>query len=133
MDIRLPLGDWATSVVDFVTQFFGPVFDVIRAVFTGLYDGMDWVLQAPPFWVIMLVFGALGLWLRGWVFGVGTVVGLLVIAGVDQWANAMDTLALVIVAAALAVALSVPLGILAARNKTASTIIRPVLDFMQTM
>ncbi|MFF1572385.1 ABC transporter permease/substrate binding protein [Leifsonia sp. NPDC058292] len=133
MDIRLPLGDWATSAVDFVTQFFSPVFDVIRTIFTGLFDGMDWVLQAPPFWVIILVFGALGLWLRGPVFGIGSVVGLLVIAGVDQWANAMDTLALVIVSALIAVALSVPLGILAARNKTASAIIRPVLDFMQTM
>jgi len=133
MDVRLPLGDWATSVVDFVTEFFGPVFDVIRTVFTGLYDGMDWVLQTPPFWGIILIFAVLGVWLRGWVFGAGTVVGLLVIAGIDQWSNAMDTLALVIVAAAIAVALSVPLGILAARSKTASAIIRPVLDFMQTM
>ncbi|GAB3576832.1 hypothetical protein GCM10027406_10190 [Leifsonia lichenia] len=133
MDVRLPLGDWATSVVDFVTEFFGPVFDVIRTAFTGLYDGMDWVLQTPPFWGIILIFAVLGVWLRGWVFGAGTVVGLLVIAGIDQWSNAMDTLALVIVAAAIAVALSVPLGILAARSKTASAIIRPVLDFMQTM
>ncbi|WP_431280332.1 ABC transporter permease [Leifsonia poae] len=133
MGIRLPLGEWATDVVDFITQFFGPVFDVIRTVFTGLYQGMDWILQTPPFWGIILIFAALAVWLRGWVFGAGTVVGLLVIAGVDQWANAMDTLALVIVAAAIAVALSVPLGILAARNKTASAIIRPVLDFMQTM
>jgi len=133
MGFRLPLGDWATAVVDFVTQFFGPFFDVIRTVFTSLYEAADWLLQAPPFWVIALVLGALGLWLRGWVFGAGTVVGLLVIAGVDQWANAMDTLALVLVAAAIAVALSVPLGILAARNKTASAIIRPVLDLMQTM
>jgi glycine betaine/proline transport system substrate-binding protein len=133
MDIRLPLGEWATTVVDVITQFFGPVFDVIRIVFTGLYQGMDWVLQTPPFWGVILILAALGIWLRGWVFGAGTVVGLLVIAGVDQWANAMDTLALVIVAAVIAVALSVPLGILAARNKTASAIIRPVLDFMQTM
>lgn len=133
MDVRLPLGDWATSAVDFVTEFFGPVFDVIRTVFTALYTGMDWLLQTPPFWGIILIFAVLAVWLRGWVFGAGTVVGLLVIAGIDQWANAMDTLALVLVAAAIAVALSVPLGILAARSKTASAIIRPVLDFMQTM
>ncbi|GAA1443208.1 ABC transporter permease/substrate binding protein [Leifsonia poae] len=133
MDVRLPFGEWATHVVDFVTTVFSPVFDVIRAVFTGLYTGMDWVLQTPPFWVVILVIAALGVWLKGWLFGAGTIVGLLVIAGVDQWANAMDTLALVLVAAAIAVAISVPLGILAARSKTASAIIRPILDFMQTM
>jgi glycine betaine/proline transport system substrate-binding protein len=133
MDFRLPFGQWATVVVDVVTQVFGPVFDVIRAVFTGLFTGMDWILQSPPFWVVILVIAALGVWLKGWVFGAGTVIGLLVIAGMDQWVNAMDTLALVLVAAVIAVAIAVPVGILAARNKTASAIIRPVLDFMQTM
>ncbi len=133
MDFRLPFGQWATVVIDVVTQVFGPVFDVIRAVFTGLFTGMDWLLQSPPFWVVILVIAALGVWLKGWVFGAGTVLGLLVIAGMDQWGNAMDTLALVLVAAAIAVAIAVPVGILAARNTAASAIIRPVLDFMQTM
>ena len=129
----IPLGDGATHVVDFVTTTFGGLFDVIRVVFTGMYDGVDWALQTPPFWGVILIFAILGAWLRGWVFGAGTVVGLLLIAGIDQWSNAMDTLALVLVSAVIAVALSLPLGILAARSKTASAIIRPVLDFMQTM
>ena len=129
----IPLGDWATHVVDFVTTTFGGVFDVIRVVFTGMYDGVDWALQTPPFWGVVLIVAILAVWLRGWVFGAGTVVGLLLIAGIGQWSNAMDTLALVLVSALIAVALSVPLGILAARSKAASAIIRPVLDFMQTM
>jgi len=130
---RLPLGEWADHVVDFVTTTLGGFFDVIRMIFTGMFDGMDWLLQTPPFWAIILIFAVLAVWLRGWIFGAGTVVGLLVIASVDQWSNAMDTLALVLVSAAIAIAISVPLGILAARSKTASAIIRPVLDFMQTM
>lgn len=130
---RLPLGEWASHAVDFVTTTLGGFFDVVRVIFTGLYDGMDWLLQTPPSWGIILIFAVLAVWLRGWVFGVGTVIGLLVIVSVDQWANAMDTLALVLVSAAIAIAISVPLGILAARSKPASAIIRPVLDFMQTM
>lgn len=133
MDFRLPLGDIADTVVDVVTDVLGPVFAFIRTLVEGLYTGVDWVLASPPFWVVIVVLAALGVWLRGWVFGIGTAVGLVVIAGVDQWDNAMDTLALVLVAAGIAVLLSVPLGILAARNRTASAIIRPVLDFMQTM
>ncbi|GAA4149884.1 ABC transporter permease/substrate binding protein [Leifsonia shinshuensis] len=129
----IPLGQWATAVVDFVTTTFGGLFDVIRIVFTGMYDGVDWVLQTPPFWGVILIVAILAVWLRGWVFGAGTVLGLLLIAGIGQWPNAMDTLALVLVSSAIAIALSVPLGILAARSRTASAIIRPVLDFMQTM
>lgn len=129
----IPLGDWASHVVDFVTTTLGGLFDVIRLVFTGLYDGMDWLLQTPPFWGVILIVAILAVWLRGWLFGAGTVAGLLLIAGIDQWSNAMDTLALVIVSAAIAIALSVPLGILAARSRAASAILRPMLDLMQTM
>jgi glycine betaine/proline transport system substrate-binding protein len=133
MDFRLPLGEIAQSVVDFLTDVLGPVFTGISAFFRGLYEGVDFVLATPPFWVIILVLVALGVYLRGWLFGAGTAVGLLLIVGVDQWSNAMDTLALVIVAAGVAVLISIPLGILAARHRTASAVIKPVLDFMQTM
>src|SRR5690606_14709000 len=57
----------------------------------------------------------------------------IVILGVNQWEQSMQTLALVLVATLVTVAIAVPLGIWAARNDTVSTIIRPVLDFMQTM
>lgn len=130
---RLPLGDWADTFVDFLTDVLGPLFAGISTLFRGLYEGVDWVLATPPFFVVIVLIAALGVYLRGWVFGAGTAVGLLVVAGVDQWANAMDTLALVIVAAGIAVLISIPLGILAARNRTASAVIKPVLDFMQTM
>lgn len=133
MNIRLPLGEWASRVVDIITSTLGGLFDVVRVLFTGLYGGMDWLLQAPPFWGVILIVAILAVWLRGWLFGVGTVLGLLLIASIGQWSNAMDTLALVLVSAAIAIALSLPLGILAARSKAASAIIRPVLDLMQTM
>ena len=132
-DFRIPLGSWVESFVDFITDTFGFIFDFIRAGFNGAYEGVEFLLGAPPFWAIMLVLGGLALGIRGWKFAVGTVVGLLVILGVDQWDNAMDTLALVLVASVLAIVISVPLGILAAKSTLASNIIRPVLDFMQTM
>jgi glycine betaine/proline transport system substrate-binding protein len=132
-DIRLPIGTWAEAFVQFITDVFQPVFNVISSIFGGFYEGVDMLLQAPPFWVIIVLIAALGVWARGWVFGAGAAVGLLLIAGVNQWANAMDTLALVLVAAIIAILISVPLGILAARSNTASKILKPVLDFMQTM
>ena len=52
---------------------------------------------------------------------------------VDLWEPSMLTLAQVIASTVVALLLGVPLGILAAQYKTVETIIRPVLDFMQTM
>nr|WP_155840617.1 ABC transporter permease subunit [Agromyces luteolus] len=116
-----------------MTDALGGLFDVIRAVFAGFYDLVDVILSTPPFWAVILVIAALAWFAKGWKLGVGTAVGLLVIVGVDQWENAMDTLALVLVSSAIAVVVAIPLGILAARSDVASRVIRPVLDFMQTM
>ena len=132
-DFRLPLGSYVETFVEFITETFGFIFDFIRALFAGAYDGVQYLLGEPPFWAIMIVLGVLALGIRGWKFAVGSVVGLVIILGVDQWDYAMDTLALVLVASVLAIALSVPLGILAAKSTLASNIIRPILDFMQTM
>ncbi|XUK63131.1 ABC transmembrane type-1 domain-containing protein [Plantibacter sp. RU18] len=129
---RPEIGAWVESFVDFITDVFRPVFDVIRTVFQGLYDGVDLVLSGPPFWVIIIVAALLALLARGPVFAIGSAVGLLIIVGVEQWDNAMDSLALVLVAGLIAVVIGIPLGILAARSKVASAIIRPLLDFMQT-
>ena len=66
---------------------------------------------------VALVLVALAFWSKGWKLAVGALVGFAVIVGVDQWENAMATLALVIVAG----------------NRTVSTILKPILDFLQTM
>ena len=132
-DFRLPLGDWADAVIHFITDVFGGFFTVVRNIFAGFYDLVDFVLQTPPFWVVILVLAAIAWLAKGWKLATGTALGLLVIVGVDQWDNAMSTLALVLVASLIAVAISVPLGVLAARSDLASKIIRPILDFMQTM
>ncbi|MEO6530170.1 MAG: proline/glycine betaine ABC transporter permease [Specibacter sp.] len=132
-DFRIPLGDWVEVGLDWLTTSLDGVFKFVRTVLVGAYDGLDWLLNAPPFWVIIIVFAAIAWWASGWKLGVGTLVGFSVIVGVDQWSNAMDSLALVIIATVVAVVISVPLGIWAASSNRASSIIKPILDFMQTM
>ena len=130
---RLPLGDWVAAFIDFITDVFGGFFTVVRNVFAGFYDALEFLLQTPPFWAVIVVIAGIAWLAKGWKLAVGSAVGLLVIVGVNQWENAMATLALVLVASIIAVIISIPLGILAARSDLASKIIRPVLDFMQTM
>lgn len=130
---RIPLGDWVSAFIDWVTQTFGWLFSAIALVFGGLYNGLSWLFVSPPFWVVIAVLTALAWWVASWRLGVFAVFGLSLIYTLNQWENAMDTLALVIVASLIAVVIAVPLGILAAKSDTASKIIRPILDFMQTM
>ena len=130
---RIPIGQWAEAIVDALSDALRGFFDAAAFVLGAVYDGVDAVLMAPPFWVIVVVFAALAFAVSGWRLAAGTALGLLLIVAVDQWDNAMDTLALVIVAALVAIIIAIPVGIWAARNDTASRIVRPVLDFLQTM
>ena len=130
---RLPLGDWVDTGVAAVTTTFDGFFDGVKAVLLGGYDALALVFTGPPAWAVALVLVALAFWTKGWKLAVGALVGFAVIVGVDQWENAMATLALVIVASAIALLVAIPLGILAASNDRVSQALRPVLDFMQTM
>jgi glycine betaine/proline transport system permease protein len=131
--LRIPLGDWVEMLIDWVITALGGFFDVVAAIFGGLYDGAEWIFTTPPFWAVILVLAAIAWIAKGWRLAVGTVVGLLVIGSVDQWENAMQTVALTLVAVLIAVIIAIPLGIWAARSQTVSTIVRPILDFLQTM
>ncbi|TFD90786.1 ABC transporter permease [Cryobacterium serini] len=132
-EFRIPVGSWVEILFDFVTEYFSFFFDFIRFAFAGAFETVDYLLVSPPFYVIIGLAALLALAVRGWKFFAGTVIGLLLIVGMNQWENAMDTLALVLVASVIAIAMSIPLGILAAKSKAASSVIRPVLDFLQTM
>jgi len=130
---RLPLGRWVEDGVDYITVTFGVFFDIVKIIIATVSDGMNLLFTSPPFWVMLVIFALVAFVARGWLFSIGTTVSFLLILSLDQWENAMDTLALVLVAAGIAVIISVPLGILAAKYQTVSTIVKPILDFLQTM
>ena len=61
------------------------------------------------------------------------VLAFLLVESLELWEETMQTLAVVLLAAAIATAIAIPLGILSARNRGVRLVVRPVLDFMQTM
>ncbi|MFD1826333.1 MULTISPECIES: ABC transporter permease [Mumia] len=130
---RMPLGEWVETGVDWVTDTFRPFFGFVKEVLSGAYDGLSELLLAPPFWVLAVLLALVALVAKGWRLALVAVVGFTLIASVDQWDNAMKTLALVLLASVIALAIAVPVGIWAARNDTVSAVVKPVLDFMQTM
>jgi glycine betaine/proline transport system permease protein len=130
---RLPLGEWADSLVAWLKQTIGFVFDFFKLVFEGIVEGLQWALATPPFYVIVAILVVLAYFVKGWKLALGTLIGLLFVYSMDQWHNTMLTLGLVLVATVLAVAIGIPLGIWAAVNPRVSAFMRPVLDLMQTL
>ena len=129
IDVGAPVG----ALVDWLTTHLGPLFSVISAIMLGLLDAVLVVLTAPSPFIVTLVLVALALLERRWGFGLFTLVAFVLIQAMGLWVEAMQTLALVVVATIFAVAIGVPTGIWAARSRQASAIVRPILDFMQTL
>ncbi|MEV8044177.1 ABC transporter permease/substrate binding protein [Streptomyces griseoluteus] len=130
---RLPLGDWVDSGVDWLVGHLSWLFDAVRAVLEGMYDGIDAVLTAPQPLLLAGILAVLAWWLRGLLAGVLAFAGFALVDSLDLWERAMSTLALVLVATIIALVISIPLGIWAARSRAVSATLRPALDLLQTM
>ncbi|TDD07231.1 proline/glycine betaine ABC transporter permease [Saccharopolyspora terrae] len=130
---RVPLGDAFQAVVEWLNNNIGPVFDFIELVVSGAVAGLTAALTWLPDLVMVLVFTALAWWLRSWRFALFSLIGFGLIASIEEFDPAMETLGLVLVSSALAVLIGIPIGILAARNQKVSHVVRPVLDLMQTL
>ncbi|MFF6826954.1 glycine betaine ABC transporter substrate-binding protein [Streptomyces longwoodensis] len=130
---RLHLGDWVDSGIDWLVTHLSWLFDAVKAVVEGMYDGIDAVLTAPQPLLLAGILAVLAWWLRGLVAGVLSFAGFALIDSLDLWDQAMSTLSLVLVATLIALAVSLPLGIWAARSRAVSATVKPVLDLLQTM
>lgn len=109
------------------------MLDVIGVVITAVVEAVTAVFTTPAWWVWLVLLVALALLVRGVGFAVFTLLGFLLVSSFDLWTETMETFGLVLVAALIAVAIGVPLGIWAARSRAASRTLRPVLDLAQTV
>jgi glycine betaine/proline transport system permease protein len=79
------------------------------------------------------IFVLLSLWRVGFGFAVLTGLALWLVDHMGLWNAMMETLSLVIASTLMAMIIGLPLGIAMARKDSVATIVRPILDLMQTM
>ncbi|MGC2939622.1 MULTISPECIES: ABC transporter permease [unclassified Brevibacterium] len=133
MNPRLPLGDWVNDFLTWFTSAFQWLLDFINLVLGGLYDVLYLVFSSPIYLVMIVILAAIAFFAAGWKVAVFTLIGFYFVRALDQWDNTMSTLALVLVAVIVALIIAIPLGILAAKVSWVSTVVKPILDFMQSM
>ncbi len=131
---KIPLGKWIEAGVDFVNEHAAWLFDLVSEglefLIQGLVDIMHWMHPLA----LVLFFSALAYWLhRSWRLVALIVVSLLLVINIGYWDETLETLALVVCATVLCMVVGVPTGIAAAHRPWLYTILRPVLDLMQTI
>ena len=109
--------------------FFDRISDNLKWVLGKLRDFLIWV----PWPIMMGIIFMIAWRLSSKRVAFMSLIGMLFISSVSLWEATMVTVAIMLVAVTIAISLGIPLGVLAARNNLSNTIIRPILDTMQTM
>jgi glycine betaine/proline transport system permease protein len=132
--LNFDMGAYVDSAVDWITNSFGGLFAVISSTVRAVVNLILMGLTAPHPLVMTAVFVGIAWWAtRRWPLPVFAALGFLLIQSIGLWTQAMESLAVVLVASVVAVIVGVPLGIWAARSGVVSATVRPVLDLMQTL
>lgn len=129
----LPIGTWTELGIDWLTENASWLFDAFSALVELLVGNLTSLLLAFHPLLVIAVLALLAWGIRSWRLALGTVVMLAIAMMMGQFVTLLQTMALVLVAALLAVVVALPLGTWAAKSPTVSAIVRPIMDFMQTM
>lgn len=132
-EFRIPIGDWAEALVDFINDNFMLVLDGIAYVVNAIIEALETALLTLPVWLVFAIFIGLALWRVNWRFAITAAVGLVLLVGMNLWDQTMTSLALILGSTVVTLTIGIPLGIAAARSDRVESAIKPVLDLMQTM
>ena len=119
--------------VRWTADTFDVFFEAVTSAINAVLDLMEIGLVVTPWPVVMTVIIVLAWQISGARVAIFSAAALAYLAVLGFWEKSMATIALLGTAAFLAVALGIPLGIWCGRNARVYAIVRPVLDFMQTM
>ncbi len=133
-DHKIPLGSWMETGVDWLTLhasgFFDAISFMLESIIMVLVDVFKWFPPAVP----IVVTAALAWWLhRSLALVIFIIAALLLILNLGYWQEMLETFVLVFAATTISVLIGVPLGIMAAHRPWMYTVMRPILDLMQTV
>ncbi|EME3971876.1 choline ABC transporter permease subunit [Vibrio fluvialis] len=133
-DHKIPLGSWMETGVDWLTLhasgFFDAISFLLESIIMVLVDVFKWFPPAVP----IVVTAVLAWWLhRSLSLVIFIIAALLLILNLGYWQEMLETFVLVFAATTISVLIGVPLGIMAAHRPWMYTVMRPILDLMQTV
>ena len=130
---RLPLREWADYAVLFLRSNHRDLFRAISGVIETIVLSFGDFLSHIPVTLFIIILVLIAWRLAGRGMAIFTVVGMLLLVNLNLWDDTLMTLALVLTSTFISLIIGIPLGILASRWDLVEKILRPLLDFMQTM
>lgn len=133
IEFYIPLADWINAIFEVVNFYISPFMRSFSSFLEMIIKQFEAALLWPPESVMIIIIGLIIWRLAGSRLAIFAVLGLLVTFGMGIWAETMSTIALAVSGTVLSLIIGVPLGIIASQSDLAEKILRPILDFMQTL
>jgi glycine betaine/proline transport system substrate-binding protein len=132
---KLPVADWVEAATNWLTVTLSGLFGAIQNGGSAFMNGITNLLLIIPPFVFILIVAVIAYFVNKKQLSLSAfaLVGLGYILNQGLWSELMNTVTLVLVSSLVSVIIGVPLGIWSAKNKTVHNILKPILDFMQTM
>lgn len=128
----IPLDAWVETGMNWLVDNYRWFFQILRIPIDYVLVNVDQILQAVPQSVMMIL-----AWLAGWQVSdrkttFFVLAALAVIGLIGVWSQAITTLSLVITSVFFCTLTGIPIGILLSRSMRLESMLRPILDGMQT-
>ena len=132
-EVYIPIAEWIERNIKEWLFMQRPLFKKLSAPIDSVLNGLDTLFNFIPFPLVLLIFMYFGFKTNGIKFALISAVALISIDLVDLWQETMTTLAMIFTAVIFCMIIGIPLGIVASRSRLFETILRPILDIMQTI
>ncbi|MCL4138074.1 UNVERIFIED_CONTAM: hypothetical protein GTU68_038029 [Idotea baltica] len=129
----VPVGTWVETALQWVVDNFRFVFQAIKVPFDIVLTGLEDGLTGAPDLLMLAIIVLIGWQAGGRKLALVTAASMISIGLMGAWEESMVTLSIVLTCVIFCSLIGIPLGIMAARNDRFWTVLRPLLDLMQTI
>ena len=132
-EIYIPIAEWIERNIKEWLFMQRPLFKKLSAPIDATLNGLDTLFNFIPFPIVIIIFAFFAWKTNGVKFAIFAALALISIDLVDLWKETMTTLAMIFTAVIFCMLIGIPVGIAASRSNLFETILRPILDIMQTI
>jgi glycine betaine/proline transport system permease protein len=146
MEKILPIGEYIEKGINSLEKNLSFLWRAMDDFISWTVDNLNDIFLGIPFIVFVLLIALAAYYAKskghlfkkeglkkGGGLALFVILGFALIYGMGYWKEAIQTTTLVLVSTIIALVIGIPFGILSAKSNAADAVIRPVLDFMQTM
>jgi len=131
-DKVIPLDKWVQYGIDYLVDNYRDFFQALKMPIEKTLLWFDWLFNYINPVVMIIIFALLAYKYSGIKLSLFAIFSLVVVGLLGLWSETMTTLAMITASVFFCVVVGIPLGILSGKSDRFESVLRPILDAMQT-